>query len=127
MAKFYTHYYAALFIIETFATIGVTLFTNFREYIVPIVVPGLPLDHAWQYPLNLAYQMCFVPSSVFYYGYFDFLFVTQVLHVILMTTILSKKIRSIGRLIAPRRHRNRRMDITLNLRNIILLHSELIG
>lgn len=120
------YYYATAGVMATAMPIALSMMTDIKEYIIPIELPGLPLNNAWQYPLNLGYQACFVPNALFYV-YFDFMLVVQVMHVILMTAILNKKLRSINRMIARRHRRNRRIDLELNFRNIILLHNELIG
>lgn len=101
------------------------LFTGTVEYVSVAFVPGLSLD-SWHCIFHCIFQEILHSNSIFVYCYFDLLFVVQVLHVILMTNILCKKIRAISRRIKVKR-RNRRLEIALNLRNLIKLHNELLG
>lgn len=100
-------------------------FANIKEYIAPVWLPGLPLNYCHEYPINMLFQALIVYCGCIYYLYFDILFVVQVLHVILLVEIMRQKVREISTM-AINRQRFNAIDIKFNVRNIILMHNELL-
>lgn len=93
--------------------------------LLPMYWPGTsPTTTHIGYIVNLTYQMFAFYIGVLTYTYYDMLFIFQLFHVILLTNILSRKIRTVSKMASMKRPNAHVIDI--NFRNVILIHVELI-
>lgn len=97
------------------------------EPALPIYLPGTSRETIDDYCLNIVYQILFMTYAGFAYASFDLLFIFQILHITLLTKILVSKIRYVSDLVGNVQQRRHQLEeININLRNIVLLHNELL-
>lgn len=104
------------------------LFIGSVELILPWYVPGTSRQTTIELAVNLFLQGAAMTYAGVSYAFYNILFVVQILHVILMTNILMAKLRSISQLAeANAANKNTaHAGALMNLRNVILLYTELI-
>lgn len=98
--------------------------------IAPLCLPGtIYYESIDDYAINCIYCIFSVMYSTVAYVYFDGLFFFQILHIRLMAMILQQKIRSTnlysvdaGPLLP-----STRFEMKINIRNMVMLHTELLG
>lgn len=94
------------------------------EPIFPFVLPGISLGTLSGIFLTYIYQVCCAGSIVLAFAFYDSLFITQILHVKLMADILRNKIRAISEMATME---TPHLDMSINFRNVLLLHDEILA
>lgn len=94
-----------------------------RQLPIPIYIPGLLLEHANYYKLNLIVQLVLGERIVAVYMYFDVVFVLQLIHVILMADIVCNGIRTME--MALLGSQPSQVDVSTRLRGVIQMQNEL--
>lgn len=105
------------------------LFIDSVELILPWYVPGTSRESTIELVVNLFLQGAAMSYAGISYAFYNVLFVVQILHVILMTNILRAKLRAISQLAEANAAKEiaAHTGALINLRNVILLYTELIG
>lgn len=116
--------YAFALLVVLIGPIILYFFTNIDGYLLITLIPGLSLD-SWHRLVHSIFQGIIAIECAAIQGYFDVLFVIQVSHIVLMGEILRKKVRAISRRLGVKQQK-RRMEIAMNLRNVINLHNEML-
>lgn len=105
------------------ATILLNILSSEYVYVLPVYLPGLPIDSADGFELNSIWQLISCVYAATAYTYFDALHALLVLHVHLMTNILRNKVRIISEMAAEVRPSQK--EIFERIKNVIFLHNEL--
>lgn len=95
------------------------------EPILAWYLPGTEIARIPDYLINLLLQAMTAALDGLTYAYFDLLFIIQILHMILLTTILQHKMDEINTMILAKS--NETPMINLHFRNIIMLHNEMLA
>lgn len=95
------------------------------EPALPMYLPGTSRESIDDYCLNIVYQILLLIYSGVAYCSFDLLLIFQILHITLLTNILMNKMRYVSDLVGNEQPR-RQLELMRNLRNIVLLHNEML-
>lgn len=101
------------------------LVTGSVDPIMPIFLPGTSPDSHWGYAISTVYHVFAIFSAGCVYIFFDVIFAVQILHVILMSNILTNKIRAINGMAAEASN-SCRLSMLLNFRNVLAIHNEML-
>lgn len=94
------------------------------ELIAPFKLPGTSVDLTYDYELNIIYQIFATVIITLSYAFFEMIFVIQILHVNLLTDLMSSKIKALNNITAE--SKECRVKVNKGLNNVILLHNELL-
>lgn len=89
----------------------------------PMCLPWTTLDRIDEFVLNTIYHVFSLLCALIAYILFDTLFLLQIMHVILLTSILVRKIRHTNCMI---RNKSPELEVKINIRNMVLLHNEML-
>lgn len=89
--------------------------------LLPMYLPGTSLGTHTGYAINVSYQMFSIYTAILTYTFHDVLLMFQLFHVILLTNIMRSKIRAVSRMAAKEQ-----INIDLNMRNVILIHVDIL-
>lgn len=100
------------------------LLTGSVLLILPSPIPGVDHTTTFGYILNMLYHACMVSLAAGLYIYSDGLLTVQVLHVILMSNILRKRIQDVSVMSSP--ESPHRSAVHIHFRNILILHNDMM-
>lgn len=116
-------YYALTIGSAIIGTIILNFFICEYVYAVPIYLPGVPIDTADGFELNIIWQSISLVYAGLAYLFFDASYALLMLHVLLMINILSNKVRIISEMASEKQPSQ--TELFDRIKNVIFLHNEL--
>lgn len=115
--------YANAMIMLTVAIFALNFFNSEYVYLLPFYFPGIPSDTAIGFKLNTAWQFGLSFYSTMAYAFFDGINAFLILHLLLMSNILSNKVHLISEMAAEKQPSE--LELLRRIKNVILLQNEM--